>query len=151
MPFVLSWNKPLNKQYGVTHIYVNKQFIIGSDNGLSSDRRQATHWTNAGILLTGTSGTHFSEILIEIQNFSFTKTQINTETTYDDVMTWRRFLHCWHFVWGIKRSPVVSPHKWLVSFDIFVVVVLRLKKFLNKQSNHLYTTLTFSAQTPHMI
>ena len=32
----------------VTHICVSKQTLIGSDNGLSPDRRQAIIWTNAG-------------------------------------------------------------------------------------------------------
>ena len=55
----------------VTHICVSKLSIIGSDNGLSPDRRQAIIWTNAGILLIGTLGTNFNEILIEIHTFSF--------------------------------------------------------------------------------
>ena len=50
----------------VTHIYVNKLTIIGSDNGLSPSWRQAIIWTNAGILLIGPLGTNFSEILIDI-------------------------------------------------------------------------------------
>ena len=57
----------------VTHICVNKLTIIGSDNGLSPDRRQAIIWTNAGLLLIGPLGTNFSEILIEILTFSFKK------------------------------------------------------------------------------
>ena len=57
----------------VTHICVNKLTIIGSDNGLSPDRRQAIIWTNAGILLIGPLGTNFSEILIAILTFSFKK------------------------------------------------------------------------------
>ena len=32
----------------VTHICVSKLTIIGSDNGLSPDRRQAIIWTNNG-------------------------------------------------------------------------------------------------------
>ena len=55
----------------VTHICVSKLSIIGSDNGLSPDRSQAIIWTNVGILLIGTLGTNFNEILIEIQTFSF--------------------------------------------------------------------------------
>ena len=55
----------------VTHIYVTKISIIGSGNGLSSDRRQAIIWTNAGILLIGTLGTNVNEILIEIDKCSF--------------------------------------------------------------------------------
>ena len=57
----------------VTHICVGKLTIIGSDNGLSPGRRKATIWTNAGILLIEPLGTKFSEILIGIQIFSFTK------------------------------------------------------------------------------
>ena len=41
----------------VTHICVGNLAIIGSDNGLSPDRRQAIIWTNAGILLIGPFGT----------------------------------------------------------------------------------------------
>ena len=57
----------------VTHICVSKLTIIGSDNGLSPDRRQAIIWTIAGILLIGPLGTNFNEILIAIQTFSFKK------------------------------------------------------------------------------
>ena len=57
----------------VTHICVGKLTIIGSDNGLSPDRRQAIIWTNAGILLIEPLGTNFSEILIEIHIFSSKK------------------------------------------------------------------------------
>ena len=49
------------------------QVSIVSDNGLSSGQHQAIIWTNAGILLIGTLGTNFSEILIKLQNFSFMK------------------------------------------------------------------------------
>ena len=57
----------------VTHICVSKLAIIGSDNGLSPGRRQVIISTNAGILVIGPVGTYFSEILIEIDIFSFKK------------------------------------------------------------------------------
>ena len=57
----------------VTHICVGKLTIIGSDNGLSPERRQAIIWTNAGILLIEPLRTNFIEILIEIQTFSMKK------------------------------------------------------------------------------
>ena len=57
----------------VTHICVSKLATIGSDNGLSPDRRQAIIWSNAGILLIRTIGTNFSEILSEIHAFSLKK------------------------------------------------------------------------------
>ena len=57
----------------VTHICDGNLIIIGSDNGLSPDRRRAIIWTNAGILLIGPLGTNFVEILIEIHKFSLKK------------------------------------------------------------------------------
>ena len=60
----------------VTHICDSKLTIIGSDNGLSPSRHQAIIWTNAWILLIRPSGTNFSEILIEIDAFSFGKTHL---------------------------------------------------------------------------
>ena len=50
----------------VTHICVVKLTIIGWDNGLLPGRRQATIWTNAGILLISPLGTNFNGILIVI-------------------------------------------------------------------------------------
>ena len=60
----------------MTHICVGKLTIIGSDNGLSPERRQAIIWTNAGILLIGPLGPNFSKILIEIQTFSLKKLRL---------------------------------------------------------------------------
>ena len=57
----------------VTHICIGNLTIIGSDNSLSPDRRQAIIGTNAGILLIQTLGTNISEILGEIHSFSFKK------------------------------------------------------------------------------
>ena len=53
----------------VKHICVSKLIIIGSDNGLSTGRRQAIIWTSAGVLLIGPLGRNFTEI--EIYSFSF--------------------------------------------------------------------------------
>ena len=64
----------------VTHICVSKLTIIGSDNGLSPDRRQAIIWTNAGLLLIGPLGTNVSEILIEILTFSFKKMRLKVSS-----------------------------------------------------------------------
>ena len=64
----------------MTHICVGKLTIIGSDNGLSPERRQAIIWTNAGILLISPLGTNFGEILIEIQTIFF------EENTFENVV-----------------------------------------------------------------
>ena len=73
---MLSEAKELTHWGRVTHLCVSNQTIIGSDNGLSPGRRQAIIWTNAGILLIGPLGTNFSENLIEILTFLFTKMRL---------------------------------------------------------------------------
>ena len=64
----------------VTHICVGKLTIIGSDNGLSPDRRQAIIWTNAECFLIEPLGTNFSEILIEILAFSFKEMRLKVSS-----------------------------------------------------------------------
>ena len=70
----------------VTHICVGELTIIVSDNSLSPGRRQAIIRTNNGILLIGPYGTNFSEILIEILTFSFTKMSLKVSSA-----KWRPF------------------------------------------------------------
>ena len=60
----------------VRHICVSKLIIIGSDNGLPPDRRQAIIWTNAGLLSIPPLRTYFSENLIKIQQFSLKKMHV---------------------------------------------------------------------------
>ena len=69
-----------------THICVSKLTIIGSDNCLSPEWRQAIIWTNAGILLIGPLGTNFSGIFIKIYIFSFKKMHLKTSSA-----KWRPF------------------------------------------------------------
>ena len=70
----------------VMHICVGNLTIIGSDNGLSPERRQTIIWTSAGILLIGPLGTNFSEILIGVQTFSFKKMHLKMASA-----KWRPF------------------------------------------------------------
>ena len=71
----------------MTHICVDDITTIGSDNGLSPDRRQAIIWTNAEILLIGTLGTKFSEILIGILTSSFKEVRLKMSSG-----EWRPFV-----------------------------------------------------------
>ena len=48
--WLLKYEAVLTHWGRVTHIWVDKLTVTGSDNGLSPDRRQAIIWTNAGIL-----------------------------------------------------------------------------------------------------
>ena len=82
----------------VRHISVSKLTIIGSDNGLSSGRRQAIIWTNAGILFIRPLGTNFSGILSGIQTVSFKKLHLKTSSAK------------WHlFCPGLNVSYSSSP------------------------------------------
>ena len=65
---------------------ISKLTVIGSDNGLLPDRRQAIIWTNAGILLIRTLGANFSEIFTEILTFSFKKMHFKVSSA-----KWRPF------------------------------------------------------------
>ena len=75
-------------KFNIRHTFINslrsidacKLTIIGSDNGLSPDRRQAIIWTNVEILLIGPLGTNFSEILIKILTFSFKKMRLKVSS-----------------------------------------------------------------------
>ena len=85
----------------VTHICVSRLTIIGSDNGLPPDRRQAIIWTNAGILLIGPLGTNFSEISIEIPVFSFKKMRFKVSSAKRrpfclglNVLTGKNWMRC---------------------------------------------------------
>ena len=72
--------------FTVTHMCVGDLTIIGLDNGLSPGQRQAIIWTNAGLLLIGTRGTNFNEILIKIHEFSFKKIHLKMSSG-----EWRQF------------------------------------------------------------
>ena len=63
---------------GSTEITHWGRTIIGSDNRLSPDFRQAIIWTNAGMLLICTLGTNVSEILGDIHTFPFKKMHLKT-------------------------------------------------------------------------
>ena len=52
-----------------TNLCAGNLTIIGSDDGLSPDRRQVIIWTNAGMWLFGPWGRNFSDIPIAIHIF----------------------------------------------------------------------------------
>ena len=87
----------------LTHICVSNLTIIGSDNGLSPDRRQAIIWTNAGILFIEPFGTNFSEILIEILTFSIKKMRLKVSSG-----KWRSFCFGLNVLTSIHREVEVS-------------------------------------------
>ena len=70
----------------MTHICIGNLTIIGSDNGLLSEQRQAIIWTNAGISLIEPLVANFSEISIGIQTFSFKKMNFKMSS-----VKWRPF------------------------------------------------------------
>ena len=126
----------------MTHICVSKLTIIGSDNGLSPDRRQAIIWTNAGILLNGPLGTNFSEISIEILTFSFKKMHLKVSSAkrrpfclglnvlkVNGIMTTLCF-SVWFYVCvlqvGWKPLFPRADEPWLKALNLFHPVVVLL-------------------------
>ena len=75
----------------MTHKYVSRLTTIGSDNFLSPGRCPAIIWANAGILLIGSSGTNFNEILSEILIFSYKILCLNVSSA-----KWRPFILWFH-------------------------------------------------------
>ena len=103
-----------------THICVGKLTIIGSDNDLSPGRRQAIIWTNAGILLIEPLWTNFSESLIGIQIFSFTKMRMKMSS-----VKWRPFClglnvltHYFRWLNAKEANPQCTEAASLVSFAL---------------------------------
>ena len=101
-----------------THICASNLTIIASDNGLSSGRRQAIIWTNAGISLIGPLAINFSEILITIQIIWFKKMYLKLSSAkwrllllgLNVLILYRLFQ--FHIRWLIVRSRKVSKALW---------------------------------------
>ena len=126
--------EPLINSLRPSDAYMRQKLtIIGSDNGLSPERHQANIWTNAGILLIGTLGTNFCEILSEIHTFSFKKMLLKTSS-----VKWRPFclslnvliLHsqisaCW---WNIITMwAFVIRYGWAsLNSVIYLYIIIRL-------------------------
>ena len=94
-----------------THICIGNLTIIGSDNGLSPDRRQSIIWTNAGILLIGPLGINFNEILIGIQTSSFKNMRLKMASAKWrpfclglNVLTWFTSAICNTFTYAQKNA-----------------------------------------------
>ena len=95
-------------------ICVGKFIIIGSDNGLSPDRRQAIIWTNARLLSIGPLQTYFNENLIKIHQFSLKKMPVKTSSA-----KWRPSCLGLNVLKALLKSQLVINDK-----DLFVVVLL---------------------------
>ena len=125
----------------VTHICVSELIGIGSDNGLSLGRRQASIWTNAGILIIWPLRTNFSEMLIEIHTFSFTKMHVKMSSTERrslclglnvlthwpqemrlllEICTFRHMFVIGAFPWNCLQVNVTGPHWVQVSIGLII-------------------------------
>ena len=110
--FRLAWNTASKLCITLTHprIYTSvKMDSIGSDIGLSPNRRQAITGTNADLLSIRPLGRNVSEIWIEIQKFSFTKiTFFIQENVFENVVCeWRLFFFFFFikYTWAEADRP----------------------------------------------
>ena len=101
-----------------SNIYVSRKKSIDSDNGSSPAWRQEIICTNIGILLIGSLGTNFSEILIENYTFS---------------------LRNMHWKCHLENGSHLSPGTWWYSFVHFIQCFIdSLACFICASINHLY-------------
>ena len=88
--------------------------IIGSDNGLSPDRRQVIICTNAGILLIGPLETNVSKILSEIHTFSVKKIHLKSSSgqwPFCLSLIVLMFAFMWGmFTHGLREISVLGPY-----------------------------------------
>ena len=91
----------------VMHKCVGTLTIIGWDNGLSPNRRQAIISTNDGLLLIGPLGTNFNEMLIKILTFSFKKMRLKVSS-----VKWRPFYLGLNVLNDVNMSPVCATSHW---------------------------------------
>ena len=96
----------------VTHFCVSILTSIASDNALSPGRRQAIIWINAGILLIGSLGTNFNEILIELQTFSLKKIRLKMSSA-----------KCRPFCLGLNvlTLQAIAKRDWMDTFKIYSI------------------------------
>ena len=109
----------------VTHICISKPTIIGTDNGLSPERRQVIIQTNAELLSIGPLGTNFSGILSEIHIFSYKKMYLKTLSA-----KWRPFclsLNVFTEPRGHHKTPwddtIRNMFQWNFNDNIKVITV----------------------------
>ena len=133
----------------MTHICVSKLTIIGSDNGLSPGRPQAIIRTNAGILLIGTLGTNFSEILSEIHTFSFKKMHLKMSSG-----RWRPFCLGLNVLNGLRlpadKSIYHSCRSWQIAQVHHSQIILSIWNWVMKSifssSHELRTKSVFAKE-----
>ena len=128
------------------NMWIYSVTIIGSDNGLSPDRRQAIIWTIAGILIIQTLGTNISEFLSKIHTFSLKKMHLKMSSGKWrssclglNVLTGGRFKKAYELLnlRALKFSPLNKIHIFQCMGKIFCVEFQRYPlKFHTKYLTH---------------
>ena len=98
----------------VTHICVGNLTIIGSDKGLSPNRRQAIIWSSDGILWIRPSGTNFSDILIKYLTFWFMKMRLNVSSA-----KWRPFCLGLNVLKQRAQPPLDQEDRLRLAWDLW--------------------------------
>ena len=124
-----------------THICVGNLAIIGSDNGLSPGRRQVIIWTNDEILLIRPLGTNFSEILIEINAFSFKKLLLKTSSA-----KWRLFCLGLNVLRGNPINGVCHPVAIAEATNAPLSNVVKPLQLVWRSGTHMGLDLTISQE-----
>ena len=139
---------PLTHSGRVTHIFVNKVFIIGSDNGLTACRRQEIIWPNAGMLLIWALSTYVIEILVGIHTLSFIKMHLKMSPGKSRPFC-RGHNVLLHIYFGLTCGEVmhmVRKHMEVLFLVHTISLVLKSKVHAGKHSRlHLFQTVKYSS------
>ena len=117
----------------MTHVFVGKLIIIGSDNGLPPDRHQAIIWTNAGLLSIGPLRTYFSENLMSSVKWrpSYLGLNVLRRSLWSIVLLVRfNFYMPWliFFVWYFNFSQILN----LIYFSQALIYPRFSRTYFNK-------------------
>ena len=125
----------------MTHICVSKLTINGSDG-----QRQTIIWTNSGILLIGPLGKIFSEIIIEIDTFSFKKIHLIMSSG-----KWSFCLGLNILIWLVNN--IFLKHYLILISSVLKSIFLRVYILLNSsQADMLRTRMgLFASMSPGVL
>ena len=147
----------------MTHVCVGKLVIIGSDNGLSPDRRQTIIWTNAELLSIGPLRTYFSENLIKMQQFSLGKIHLKMSSAkwrpsclglnvltmfYRCDILHESKHHCYHSVYKHLSGTMIIINKHYAPSRSCYLTIGRIVAYWNRPLLFLLGTNTGNTHVP---
>ena len=133
-PVVIKISRPNSSTPSGAYAQVNR-VSIGSVKGLSPIRCQGNIYTNARLLSIGPLGTNFSDIIIKMQNFSFTQmhlqmwsggyvVQVDMSWWHAWVITSEKRHRVWSFIYPLIPVWIFSDRTTSERLNIFMQITI---------------------------